>query len=86
VATRYAQCQSVLSLLEAGAEPQIQDKVGIFDGWDIFADLISFKHGETSLHIAAWDGQNGLLDLLCRFSQEMNNSNLVSPQKKGQNK
>jgi ankyrin repeat protein len=35
------------------------------------------KHGETPIHIAAWDGQSGLLDLLCRFSQDLNGLNLV---------
>nr|CAD2165838.1 unnamed protein product [Meloidogyne enterolobii] len=35
------------------------------------------KHLETSLHIAAWDGQNGLLDLLCRFSHFLDIQNSV---------
>ncbi|KAL3095516.1 hypothetical protein niasHS_004122 [Heterodera schachtii] len=59
LATRYAQGQAVLALLERGADPQLQD-----------------KHGETPLHIAAWDGQSGLLDLLCRFCVELNTTNL----------
>lgn len=60
LATRYAQGQAVLALLELGADPQQQD-----------------KHGETPLHIAAWDAQSGLLDLLCRFCAELNFINLV---------
>uniref|UniRef100_A0A914H7B7 Non-specific serine/threonine protein kinase n=1 Tax=Globodera rostochiensis TaxID=31243 RepID=A0A914H7B7_GLORO len=95
LATRYAQGQAVLSLLERGADPQLQDKHGetplhiaAWDGQSGLLDLLcrfcvelNFTNleGDSALHVAASRGH-----LECVESLVENGANLDEPNQNGQ--
>ncbi|KAL3109084.1 hypothetical protein niasHT_012646 [Heterodera trifolii] len=95
LATRYAQGQAVLALLERGADPQLQDKHGetplhiaAWDGQSGLLDLLcrfcvelntTNLEGDSALHVAASRGH-----LECVENLVENGANLDEPNQNGQ--